>query len=379
MRLCYRRRAQDKVPKWYGRRCVLSGDLLSQGAHIIPARSADEVGDSAWNILRLFWPVEDLDNFGTRGHETVNILPLAYNAHRHWDKFHFALRPIRHPTDPQHRLYLQMAWSGDLHNLGHGWVHGDGTVTDFRRPISESYPGLLASSPSLPEAFPAVCHGDVFEFVTSNPHKFPLPSFHFLEIQYAVHKLLGGIVSAASNLAAIFGGDPPDDEGPVPQDMEVPFVWDFLIDAARDAGCARRRGRYLLETVLGGTMPASRSKSRAPGHVGKGGETMGVDKGVGDGLWRGPESGRRESTGGADDGNAGITGKKSSQARCLLNTPKSFFGRRTAPATEATTVPAKAPSFTPSFSLRRFKGRKSKPSVSGIFEHGGVGEEEAAT
>ncbi len=234
------KRAQEKVPKWYGGRCVLSGDSLSQGAHIIPVRAAGKVDISFWDILRFFWPVDRVKDIVVEGHEVFNILPLSYNAHKHWDKFHFALRPIHHLTDPQHRLYLQMVWSKDFHHIGQSWIHSNGTVVDFRHPVDESHP----------EAFHAVRHGDVFELVTSDAEKFPLPSFHFLEIQFAIHKLMGGM-EAAGGLAAIFGGgDPPDDEGPLPKGMEVPFVWKFLIDAAHEAEVLDDKGATLWKRCI---------------------------------------------------------------------------------------------------------------------------------
>ncbi len=70
-------------------------------------------------------------------------------------------------------------------------------------------------------------------------------------MQYAVHKLLGGIVAGAGNLYAIFGGDPPDDQGPLsPEDVKLPFERNFLIEAAHDAGVLDDRAAALWQRNL---------------------------------------------------------------------------------------------------------------------------------
>ncbi len=55
---------------------------------------------------------------------------------------------------------------------------------------------------------------------------------------------------AAGGLAAIFGGDPPNDDGPIPEDIEVPFVWQFLIDAAHEAGVLDDEGATLWKRCV---------------------------------------------------------------------------------------------------------------------------------
>lgn len=99
------------------------------------------------------------DELVVRGREATIILPLSPDAHALWDKYAFALCPIEHPTDPQHRLFLQMVWLTDLH-IERGLVTGDwdnagrGGIVDLRR----GRDGL----------FPAIRHGDVYELVTSD-------------------------------------------------------------------------------------------------------------------------------------------------------------------------------------------------------------------
>ncbi|KAK0733749.1 hypothetical protein B0T26DRAFT_685605 [Lasiosphaeria miniovina] len=82
---------------------------------------------SFWRVLRMFWPLEVIQKLDIAGHEQRNILPLQPSAHRLWDQHKFAPRPIQHPTNPDHRMYLQVVWFKERHTeaddagLDWGW------------------------------------------------------------------------------------------------------------------------------------------------------------------------------------------------------------------------------------------------------------------
>ncbi|KAK0712030.1 hypothetical protein B0H67DRAFT_305179 [Lasiosphaeris hirsuta] len=166
----------------------------------------------------MIWSDKDWDNRCSPDEiEKVNILPLEAGAHYRWDHFNFTIRPIDHvsDTDPRH-LWIQMVWLKNTHERG-GLVSGsrdhfDGTIGNYRRGVhvmgeeDGTYQGRAT------QHFPIVNYGDVFLLRTPDPKKYPLPDRGYLEIQFAVHKMLSGI-AAAGALEDIFRGPPPDDYG----------------------------------------------------------------------------------------------------------------------------------------------------------------------
>ncbi|KAK1756304.1 hypothetical protein QBC47DRAFT_460156 [Echria macrotheca] len=250
------REAQKIVPCWYNKMCTLTGGtFLVEAAHIIDVRvttklGADKDAKAIWAMLTLFWPLEDLKALTISGDEQRNILPLRIDAHRLWDDHRFALRPVEHPTDPTHRLYLQMVWLKDItteDNLARSpWDHRkNGTITDFRRGSGDD-----------DTTFPAIRHGDVYELVTADEAACPLPNMHFLRLRYAMQKLLAGMMAAGA-LKDVFRGPPPPPsgmEGPVRDERHMPGDWEMLIEAAQQEGvltveAAERWRRYILENA----------------------------------------------------------------------------------------------------------------------------------
>lgn len=146
--------AQAVVPTWYKGRCILSGLIKAQGAHIVPVRDVKIRNPSAyWNMLSCFWPLPALKELVIKGREVTNTLPLCPDAHALWDQYHFAIRPIEDPSDHQHRIYIQMVWLKDLDTEGGlmsgAWDHdGSSSIADFRRRGNGMYP--------------PVKHGDVY-------------------------------------------------------------------------------------------------------------------------------------------------------------------------------------------------------------------------
>jgi len=243
------RDAQNIVPGWYNKMCVLTGGTFPlEAAHIIDVRvtkklKADGDAIEIWDMLRNFWSVERLKSLMVAGNEKCNILPLRIEVYKLWDGHRFALRPLEHPTDSTHRLYLQVVWLKDITtdgNLVHSpWDHQKGTITDFRRGSNNSH------------VFPAIQHGDVYELVTANEATHPLPSMHFLRLRYAVQKLLAGMLAGGA-LKDIFRGPPPSAKVPVRDEVHMPGDWDMLIRSAQEEGvlsveAAKRWRRYVLE------------------------------------------------------------------------------------------------------------------------------------
>ena len=113
-------KAQRVVPAWYGGKCALTGSpCVVEGAHIVDVKATkrllpDKNLIKLWNYLMMFWAAEVTPSCIIGGHENRNILPLRVDSHRLWDAHAFGLRPILHPTDPKHRLYLQMVWLKDI-------------------------------------------------------------------------------------------------------------------------------------------------------------------------------------------------------------------------------------------------------------------------
>ncbi|KAK0722467.1 hypothetical protein B0T26DRAFT_702787 [Lasiosphaeria miniovina] len=100
--------AQAKVSKWYDGSCVLSGATLVDGAHIIDVRASGMNALYFWEMLRMFWPLKSTYKLDIKGQEVRNILPLNPGVHKFWDRHRFAVRPVEHPIDPEHRIYLQV-------------------------------------------------------------------------------------------------------------------------------------------------------------------------------------------------------------------------------------------------------------------------------
>ena len=95
---------------------------------------------------------------------------------------------------------------------------GFGYIADFRRGKDRYHPEIE--------------NGDVYEIVTSDPKKYPLPSFDFLQIQYAVIVAFAAL-KAAGSLKTIFSEDPPDVD---PVVADVPYKWEILLQSAEEAG-----------------------------------------------------------------------------------------------------------------------------------------------
>ncbi|KAK3360792.1 hypothetical protein B0T24DRAFT_501782, partial [Lasiosphaeria ovina] len=247
--------------KWYDGRCLLSGGGPAVGAHIVDVTASGMHALNFWNTLQIFWPLEKITELAIGGQELQNILPLRVDARDFWDRHRFALRPIAHPTDPEHSMYLQVVWLNDLDKRGGlargAWDHGRrGTIVDFRRRSADD------------GTFPNLEHGDVYQLSTADPDGRPLPHMRFLEMRFAVQKLMAG-PQAEGALAVIFGGgEPPAESGrPGPalnhdDDDDDDFLrsdWKVLLEAAVeakviDSDAADRWARSIRREAYDGAM-----------------------------------------------------------------------------------------------------------------------------
>ncbi|KAK3940441.1 hypothetical protein QBC46DRAFT_385399 [Diplogelasinospora grovesii] len=225
-------KAQKKVPEWYGDRCIFTGAEEPQGAPIIAVgveiASQDDLG-TFWDSLSLFWAGwrvkkwrEELEI--SKGHEWKNIFPLRPDARNLWDRRHFAIRPIRDPKEPNKKLHVQMVWLEEFNkrngmDFGRRDQRARGSIVDWRR--GDDVPAVVET-------------GDLYELVTSDPTRYPLPSYELLQMQYTLHKLLLSL-KAAGSLRTIFKDDPPSVD-PIPANMTVPSEWAWLLDGATKAG-----------------------------------------------------------------------------------------------------------------------------------------------
>lgn len=229
-------KAQKIVPPVYDNCCVVTGMQLVDAAHIVDIHVVKSMTNPTrfWNMLRMFWPLERIEGLEITGSEVRNILPLAPHAHRLWDRHKFALRPIAHPTDPEHLLYLQFIWFDDYHKEI-GFMNQSEVprkrlkLADLRR---ETAGGTSARY---------VQHGDILQLKTDDPENQPLPDIRFLEMRYAMQKLFAGMQSKRA-LEAIFAGEPPDDDEPDPAlNDALPSGWDEMFREAMRLGILNYR------------------------------------------------------------------------------------------------------------------------------------------
>ncbi|KAK1760413.1 hypothetical protein QBC47DRAFT_427631 [Echria macrotheca] len=226
------RAAQQRVPTWYNRRCVLSNVGVVDAAHIIDVKASSSMGlpTGFWDTLKMFWPLSGELYLEIKGFENQNILPLEPTAHRLWDRQHFGLRPVPHPSDIR-SLYLQVVWFSERHAESGFQERGEDSdypqLTDLRRTVAHG--GLSGAQ--------FIRHGDVYEIRTTDPFNFKLPSLQFLAVRYAVQHLLAGM-KAAGALSDVFGDGPPSDDpaAPVPSESLMPSDWDVMLKEALELG-----------------------------------------------------------------------------------------------------------------------------------------------
>lgn len=103
--------AQEKVCEWYDNVSVLTGHGLSDGARIFGV-AARARSSRLFDLMIDSWPTDKVVKWMTalRSDEKRmrNILPMEPTAHKMFDRFLFALRPVQCPDQPEKRMYLQL-------------------------------------------------------------------------------------------------------------------------------------------------------------------------------------------------------------------------------------------------------------------------------
>lgn len=227
--------AQRIVPEWYGVCPITHLEPHLQGAQILDVKVTKTLDaenksiEPIWYRLASIWPLglASQGSLNTAGAESINILPLYSSVRLDWDDHTIAFRPIEHPIDPKHRLYLQILWLIDITEPG-----------NLKRGPEEGHPRFAPFLDRGREngAFSMVRHGDVYEIVTEDPEKYPLPNVHFLKARFAAQKLLAGM-KAAGAIKDMFGGLPPPGIGcPITYEEETDGVWDLILQEAKERG-----------------------------------------------------------------------------------------------------------------------------------------------
>ncbi|KAK3350205.1 hypothetical protein B0T25DRAFT_582996 [Lasiosphaeria hispida] len=69
---------QRKVPPWYQNCCALTGVETADAAHIVDVQATKSMDEPVhfWQMLQMFWSLEDIQQLGITGLEERNILPL---------------------------------------------------------------------------------------------------------------------------------------------------------------------------------------------------------------------------------------------------------------------------------------------------------------
>jgi hypothetical protein len=127
---------------------------------------------------------------------------LAPDAHRYWEKAHFALKPIR-LSDDMKRLDIQFFW------LAKG--NRTSEVRILQRP---PIPVDLDQGPNVTKLFNVltekkICSGYEISLETDDPVAYPLPDLSLLEMQWFLNRVAA--MSGAVGPQDIFGDDSDDD------------------------------------------------------------------------------------------------------------------------------------------------------------------------
>ncbi|ESZ95407.1 hypothetical protein SBOR_4202 [Sclerotinia borealis F-4128] len=206
--------ASDLARERDGHCCVLSGESVIEVAHIYPFCRLSTSEENVFGVRHMFW--EYLKNLWSEetvaawqaelfprglsetGDERVdNRITLSVTAHRQWNRGAFALKPIS-ISDEDTTLKATMSLltiplsTEDLDHNDGAFDHGNTT--------------LNCSGPK------AIKSGQIFELKTTDPIEKPLPSFKFLELQWALTRVIG--MSGAAFPYEPSSGDDSDEDVP---------------------------------------------------------------------------------------------------------------------------------------------------------------------
>jgi hypothetical protein len=162
---------------------------------------------SFWNALHIFWSEERVnawyDAVFPKGTEACyNLMCLCPDAHKYWEKAHFALKPIG-LSDDKKGLDIQFFW------LAKG--NRTSQVAILQHP---PLPVQLDQGPNMTmllnvQTKQIICSGDQIALETDDPVAHPLPDLKLLEMQWVLNRVTA--ISAAAEPQDDFGDDSDDD------------------------------------------------------------------------------------------------------------------------------------------------------------------------
>lgn len=234
--------AQEKVRHYYNQISVPTGHGMSEGAHIFSV-SARARADTLWDLLANFWTEEEVatwdDAITSSKGRLKNILPMEPTAHALFDRFTFALRPVRCPEQPDKRIYLQfdMDLEVDPDKFKRRQPKNLLPLINYRAPVRGKGEGN--------QAYEVIRHGQILEIENTDGDENKLPSFDILDITYTLTRIIGALRSAGL-LALMFQGQPPEVDpvaaGKVTSPAttalanQLPAFQEAMLEAALEAG-----------------------------------------------------------------------------------------------------------------------------------------------
>ncbi|TAQ84942.1 hypothetical protein B7494_g6737 [Chlorociboria aeruginascens] len=233
------------------RRCVLTGNVLAEVAHIYPFHSLKYKEENIfgrrhmlWNLLRGFWSEEKVTAWEKElfpegisevsRDQVYNLMTLSADAHKEWGQGAFALKPISLSEDKK-TLEVQFFWQKkqrdiqetmDLLTVPHSTEGLDSNIGM----IDSGEPVELVKKQQQQRV--PIKSGDCFKLQTDDPDTKPLPSFELLELQWFLQRIQGMAGAAEVEWPTI--SDPGSDEEMVFENMRATEDMDEMPDLVLD-------------------------------------------------------------------------------------------------------------------------------------------------
>ncbi|OIW23232.1 hypothetical protein CONLIGDRAFT_649766 [Coniochaeta ligniaria NRRL 30616] len=232
------RAAQEKVRQYYNQISIPTGHGLSEGAHgwSVGARARS---DKLFPLLSKFWPEEEVrrwyDAVTSEKGRSKNILPMEPTAHALFDRFAFALRPVRCPEQPNKRIYLQFDMNLEVNEDGFERRQPKNLLplTNYRAPVGGQGEGN--------QAYEVIRHGQILEIENMDGDEDKLPSFDILNVTYSLTRIIGALKGAGLH-ALMFQGQPPEVDPSVfgnvatGETYQLPPFQEAMLQAALESG-----------------------------------------------------------------------------------------------------------------------------------------------
>jgi hypothetical protein len=192
-------------------RCVLTGAVSVEAAHIYPHRSLKNKEEDIfgprhtfWNHLKNFWPEEKLAAWAKevflRGIDEIgiervyNLITLSRDVHDSWNRGAFALKPIS-ISDDNTTLKVQFFWQKKQKDTqaAMSLLTTPFSTKDLNQNEGAFDTGIVRLFNCRDERIQS---GDFFELKTDDVIARPLPSFKLLEMQWFLTRVIGMAAAA---------------------------------------------------------------------------------------------------------------------------------------------------------------------------------------